>query len=192
MLIWTLTFFPHSCLYLCCFSQNADLCDPDLQPRSPRTKVGFCCGPAGRSLRPSSPGQAPSLLSAAQGPSAWRPVSPAGPLLSPSLGRPRLDPGQTVSLSPGGGASGEVHILSRALARRPPAQTRKQPGLDARAPFPHAQEPPRPPVGPEAQENPPVLLRGPKLRRLPPPPRPPAGPEAQDMKQETWLWPWSG
>lgn len=165
-------FFPHSRLYLCCFPQNAYLCDPDLRPRSPRTKVGFCCGPAGRSLCPSSPGQAPSLLSAARGHLHASCVpSRASPVLQP--GAATLGPGQTVSLSPGGGASGQVHLHRRALARRPwlgpgssQAWTLEPPSLVLR----------RAPVllrGPKLR-RPPILLQGPKLRR---PPVLPQGPK---------------
>ena len=170
-------FFPHSCLYLCCFPQNADLCDPDLRPRSPRTKVGFCCGPGGRSLCPSSPGQAPSLLSAARG-HLHGILCPQQGLSCPPAWR-----GHAWNWTDRIVQSRWRGFRSSALAPQSPgpqapAQTPKQPGLDAGAPFPHAQETPRPPAGPEAQET--------------PHPRPPAGPKAQDMKQEMWLWPWSG
>lgn len=91
---------------------------------------------------------------------------------------PGLDPGQTISLSPGRGASGQAHVHSRALARRPTAQTWKRPGQTlepgqdlpacprALAVLVAAWETLCAPAGPEAQEN--------------PPPRPPTGPEAQE------------
>ena len=54
---------------------------------SPRGQSSASCrASAGQSLWPSAPSWAPSFSVWPQGPSAWRPASPAGPLLSPWAG----------------------------------------------------------------------------------------------------------
>ena len=164
MLIWTLTFFLiHVCISAV-FPKMLTfvILTSDLDPQGQRSAsaVVRVAGPSARApqaRRPLSSAQPGATCMASCVPSRASPV--------PQPGAATLGTGQTVSFSPGGGASGQVHLHRRAPAHRPRLRPRSSQAWTLEPPSLMLRRPPVLPRGPKLRRPPtPVLPQGPKLR----------------------------
>ena len=146
MLIWTLTFFLiHVCISAV-FPKMLTfvILTSDLDPQGQRSAsaVVRVAGPSARApqaRRPLSSAQPGATCMASCVPSRASPV--------PQPGAATLGAGQTILLSPGGGASGQVHLHRRAPAHRPRLRPRSSQAWTLEPPSLMLRRPPVLPLG---------------------------------------------